>query len=583
MKSLRSKGFEAIRKNGASLSEAIDWMSVKGPDDTLAVSNSASQLHNYYVMYLEAGIRYTFTQTNRSFDTAFWFYDGGRSVLTSVDADSPSQPNGDGRIDNDGSNETTWFTPAVSGLYYWRWGAYGSGTGSAVLKLTPEPRQTVIYPPALKKPDFMEEPGYLREFFDLDTFGAAEAVIPVDGLVFWNPLDADYSRDLIGNIPFRFSGNAQFQLDETLGTQTWHSAGTEYMQATPGDGFGTTTASLSCWIRTTNSSDRHSFFGYGTDSSWKVLCIQENQGAFSCERGSGQIGMGITINDGVWHHLVLSIAPGMLLGYCDGRKVFEGAYEFNLSRDGNLAIGSWINGGYNGNGESLFSARVYNTVLGEKQVKALFGNELRAVKRLQTITVNGAAESVVNGVYLLDSGTGDARIWKKQTDSACRILRRNSRWELVNGSVVCAVDVKAAGDPWYGGYKAEDGSFISTVLTCNGVSSELLEDPEGPAAVYRLSGAGSPEVNGPYYPRTDLAEQLYETYDKTKIFANTAAGAPAFCFVHQDENWYLFSYKAGVVIGSEPPFYFWKGTDPLNLDEYSVIFGVSPFPVITEA
>lgn len=133
---------------GISINSAIGWTDVVPEDsDTYNVSNDSQNNWRYFAVLLEKGIKYTFYQTERSFDTAFWLYDSEKNVITSLDSDSPSQPNGEGRIDNDGQNEKFYYTSTDTNVFFLRWGAYSSGTGSATIQITPRPLEySLIFP-----------------------------------------------------------------------------------------------------------------------------------------------------------------------------------------------------------------------------------------------------------------------------------------------------------------------------------------------------------------------------------------------------------------------------------------------------
>ena len=126
---------------GFGFDSAISWTEVVPEgSDTYEINNDSNNYWRYFAIKLEAGIKYTFYQTERNFDTAFWLYDFNKNPITSVDSDSPSQPgNSEGRIDNDGSNEKFYYTPEITEVFYLRWGAYSSGTGNATIQITPRP------------------------------------------------------------------------------------------------------------------------------------------------------------------------------------------------------------------------------------------------------------------------------------------------------------------------------------------------------------------------------------------------------------------------------------------------------------
>ena len=146
---IKSKNLTYTQPTGVSLDDPIGWTDVVTESNTYSTSNDSTNLWRYFAIKLNAGTKYTIKQTVRSFDTAFWFYNIDKSVITSVDSDSPSSPSSDGRIDNDSSNETFYYTPSVTGVYCLCWGAYSSGTGTATIEITPKPEIYTLSEPTI--------------------------------------------------------------------------------------------------------------------------------------------------------------------------------------------------------------------------------------------------------------------------------------------------------------------------------------------------------------------------------------------------------------------------------------------------
>lgn len=149
---------------GYDINNAIGWTDVVSENNTYAISNDSSNYWRYFVIKLNAGTKYTIRQTERSFDTAFWIYNSDKNVITAVDDDSPSKPSSDGRIDNDGQNETFYYTPTTSGVYYLRWGSYSSGTGTATIEITPKPENHTMLKPIITPSSGFDKWGFLKKY-----------------------------------------------------------------------------------------------------------------------------------------------------------------------------------------------------------------------------------------------------------------------------------------------------------------------------------------------------------------------------------------------------------------------------------
>lgn len=152
---------------GYNINDAIGWTEVVTSANTLDVANDSSNYWRYYALKLEANTKYTITQTARSFDTAFWFYDSKQSVITTVDSDSPSSPGSDGKIDNDSNNETFYYTPTATGIFYLCWGAYSRGTGTATLQITPRPLDYSTSKPIIYPSVGFDKWGFLKRYSSL--------------------------------------------------------------------------------------------------------------------------------------------------------------------------------------------------------------------------------------------------------------------------------------------------------------------------------------------------------------------------------------------------------------------------------
>lgn len=149
---------------GYDINNAIGWTDVVSENNTYAISNDSSNYWRYFAIKLNAGTKYTIRQTERGFDTAFWLYNIDKSVITSFDSDSPSSPGGDGKVDNDGQNEMFYYTPTTTGVYYLRWGAYSSSTGSATIEITPRPLEHSMLKPIIIPSTGFDKWGFLKKY-----------------------------------------------------------------------------------------------------------------------------------------------------------------------------------------------------------------------------------------------------------------------------------------------------------------------------------------------------------------------------------------------------------------------------------
>lgn len=164
---IKSPNLTYSQPTGVSLDDPIGWTDVVTESNTYSTSNDSTNLWRYFAIKLNAGTKYTIKQTARSFDTAFWLYNSDKSVITSVDSDSPSSPSSDGRIDNDSSNETFYYTPSVAGVYYLCWGAYSSGTGTATIEITPKPEIYTLSEPTIVPSIGIDKWGFPIYYSDL--------------------------------------------------------------------------------------------------------------------------------------------------------------------------------------------------------------------------------------------------------------------------------------------------------------------------------------------------------------------------------------------------------------------------------
>lgn len=85
---IKSPNLTYLQPTGVSLDDPIGWTDVVTESNTYSTSNDSTNLWRYFAIKLNAGTKYTIKQTARSFDTAFWFYNIDKSVITSVDSDS---------------------------------------------------------------------------------------------------------------------------------------------------------------------------------------------------------------------------------------------------------------------------------------------------------------------------------------------------------------------------------------------------------------------------------------------------------------------------------------------------------------
>ena len=163
--------------NGTNINSAIGWTDVVTDGaNTYTVSNDSQNNWRYFALLLEKGVKYTFYQTERSFDTSFWLYNSEKSAITSMDSDSPSQPNGDGKIDNDGQNEKFYYTPSDTNVFYLRWGSYSNATGNATIQITPSPLVYSMLTPIITPTTGINKLGIPYEYSSLKNAGIIQNV-----------------------------------------------------------------------------------------------------------------------------------------------------------------------------------------------------------------------------------------------------------------------------------------------------------------------------------------------------------------------------------------------------------------------
>lgn len=100
-------------------------------------------------------------------------------------------------------------------------------------------------------------------------------------------------------------------------------------------GIGSTlTASYSLWLKISNGdTNRMSPFSWGETGGTGIQLEIYNGGLSYYEASNGSKGYDSSnlVNDGNWHHVVLTYASGALTGYLDGSSIWTGAGSLSLA------------------------------------------------------------------------------------------------------------------------------------------------------------------------------------------------------------------------------------------------------------
>lgn len=209
--------------------------------------------------------------------------------------------------------------------------------------------------------------------FDAKCTIKVEAVwtsIPLDGLIFYDPLDGGTPDAPIigGNYT---SGSLSYTVIDGIACADI----TEGQQLIKNDisNYPANNITLSCWARKKGDSGFQNLFGYGIDSTFRACMLRGNKdsGVFGVERASGQIYSDVNIMDGKWHHLAATIGSnGNNTLWVDGVAVHSFSDQFNIDGSGSLAVGGWVNGGYSGD-SYLAACRLYSRVLTDAEIADL--------------------------------------------------------------------------------------------------------------------------------------------------------------------------------------------------------------------
>lgn len=258
---IKSPNLTYPQPTGISLNDPIGWTDVVTESNTYSTSNDSANLWRYFAIKLNAGTKYTIKQTQRSFDTAFWLYNIDKSVITSVDSDSPSSPSSDGRIDGDSTNETFYYTPSVTGIYYLCWGAYSNATGNATIEITPRPENYTMLSSVLIPSIGIDKWGFPIEYSSVHL---SKIDVKSNNLVTPDNMSSDTSEDWVitstGNYSDRyvwkaFDGNSDTWFDGR-GSENPRFFGWQYLKGKTkinsyilyNKGIGATEDNLGEWI-----------------------------------------------------------------------------------------------------------------------------------------------------------------------------------------------------------------------------------------------------------------------------------------------------------------------------------------------
>ena len=166
------------------------------------------------------------------------------------------------------------------------------------------------------------------------------------------------------------------------------STGDYIIKASPAS-FPTTAISTSFWVRTTDSGDALTSYATGTYHDGNMWLIM-NSANVSVFRGQNSLPSGKAINDGVWHHVVVTWqnTDGMCQLYVDGRRVWQYAMPnsigTSIASGGTLVVGQEqdsVGGGfeaYQSFEGDLDEYRIYDRVLSAAEVQDLYAADLGA-------------------------------------------------------------------------------------------------------------------------------------------------------------------------------------------------------------
>jgi hypothetical protein len=132
--------------------------------------------------------------------------------------------------------------------------------------------------------------------------------------------------------------------------------------------------SLSCWFKTTQTGATNRFMTGNETPGGNYLFLMEHAGrVYANWRGASQIGPNpVDINDGQWHHAVLTWDESILKLYVDG-ELSDSANNSGSVTPVTIPVGAGSAGQFNFNG-TIDSFGVWNTALSIEDIDSLYNN-----------------------------------------------------------------------------------------------------------------------------------------------------------------------------------------------------------------
>ncbi len=172
-----------------------------------------------------------------------------------------------------------------------------------------------------------------------------------------------------------------------MGIDLTDSSTGDYIIKTSPASFPTTAISTSFWVRTTDSGDALTSYATGTYHDGNMWLIIDSSNV-SLYRGEHSIPSGKAINDGEWHHVVVTWrnTDGMCQLYVDGRRIWQYAMPnsigTSIASGGTLIVGQEqdsVGGGFEASQSfegDMDEYRIYDRVLSASEVQDLYAADL---------------------------------------------------------------------------------------------------------------------------------------------------------------------------------------------------------------
>jgi hypothetical protein len=152
-------------------------------------------------------------------------------------------------------------------------------------------------------------------------------------------------NDLSGNLNNATVSNVSFSnlYGKILQGGRFNGSSSQFFKTAPtGLPTGTVSFSFGCWVNTTNTSNFPVYIGVGDNPSINTSCcfVPFNTGELYVGLFGGDIGTGVFINDGIWHHTVCTYnsSTNQIYVYVDNAQYGPFSRTLNLPNS-NIYVG----------------------------------------------------------------------------------------------------------------------------------------------------------------------------------------------------------------------------------------------------